>query len=131
MKRAALQRRHALVHQLRAAVDQARQLGTVLHGLARNFVVVGLVGLAQVGGVGVRNRALVAHPVQRSAGVQPARKRDADFLPSGQVLEDGGHGGQSKKLLKTGTAKTQCEAAIVASADATSGSQPWLANRTL
>ena len=36
------------------------------------FVVVGFVGLAQVGGVGVGDSAFVAHPVQRGAGVQTA-----------------------------------------------------------
>jgi hypothetical protein len=69
-----------------AAVDQPRLLGAVLHRLARDLVVVGLVGLAQVGGVGVGNRALVAHPVQRGAGVEAAGERDADLLADGKVL---------------------------------------------
>ena len=45
--------------ELRAAVDQPRLLGAVLQRLARDLVVVGLVGLAEVGGVGVRDRALL------------------------------------------------------------------------
>ncbi len=75
-----------------AAVDQARLLGAVLQRLARDLVVVGLVGLAEVGGVGVGNRALAAHPVQRGARVEAAGKRDADALADGKVLEDRGHG---------------------------------------
>src|SRR5256885_9272798 len=55
-------------------------LGAVLHGLAGDFVVVGLVGLAQVGRVGVGQGALVLHPAQGSAGVQAAREGDADLL---------------------------------------------------
>src|ERR1700753_1288948 len=65
--------------QLRAAIDQAGLLGAVQHRLARDLVVVGLVGLAQVGGVGVGDRTLVAHPVQRRAGVEAAREGDADL----------------------------------------------------
>ena len=59
--------------------------------LARDLVVVGLVGLAEVGGVGVGDRALAAHPVQRGAGVEAAGKGDADLLAGGKVLEDGAH----------------------------------------
>ena len=46
----------------------------------RDVVVVGLVGLAEIGRVGVGNRPLGAHPVQRRAGVESARERDAHFL---------------------------------------------------
>jgi hypothetical protein len=92
VERAALQRRNAFGDELGAAVDQARLLGAVVQRLARNLVVVGLVGLAQVGGVGVGHGALAAHPDQRGAGVQPAGERDADLLAEGKVLQDGGHG---------------------------------------
>ena len=88
---AALQRGNAFSGELAAAVDQAGFFSAVLHGLARNLFVVGLVGLAQVGGVGVGNRAFEFHPVQGCAGVQTARKSDADFLPDGQVLKNGAH----------------------------------------
>ena len=54
MEGAALQRREAFGGELGAAVDQARLLGAVLERPARDVVVVGLVGLAEVGGVGVR-----------------------------------------------------------------------------
>ncbi len=87
-----LQSGNTLGCELRAAVDQAGLFGAVLHGLARNLVVVGFVGLAQVGGVGIRNRALVAHPVQRGAGVESAGEGDTDFLVQGEVLENRGHG---------------------------------------
>jgi hypothetical protein len=92
MEGAALQRGNAFGSQLAAAVDQARLLGAVLQGLARDLVVVRLVGLAQVGGVGIGHGALLAHPVQRGAGVQAAGERDADLLADGKVLEDRGHG---------------------------------------
>src|SRR5690606_23146955 len=58
VERTGLQRGDALGHQLRAAVDQAGVFGAVGHGLARDFVVVGFVGLAQVGRVGVRDDAV-------------------------------------------------------------------------
>ena len=91
MERAALQRGNAFGGELRAAIDQAGLFGAVFHGLARNLVVVGLVGLAEVGGVGVRDRALLLHPEQGSAGVQTAGEGDTDFLLQGQVLKNGGH----------------------------------------
>ena len=59
VERAALQRGKPFGDQLRAAVDQPRLLGAVLQRLARDLVVVGLVGLAEVRGVGVRDRALL------------------------------------------------------------------------
>ena len=89
---AALQCGQALVRELRTAIDQAGFFGAVFHRLARNLVVVGLVGLAQVGGVGVGQGALLLHPQQGGRCVQAARERDADFLPFGQVLQDGAHG---------------------------------------
>ena len=57
---------------------------TVFEGLARNFVVVCFVGLAQVRRVGVRNGPLLPHPVQGGRGVEPAGESNADFLPRGQ-----------------------------------------------
>ena len=71
VERAALQRGEALGHELRAAVDQARLLGAVLQRLARNLVVVRLVRLTEVGGVGVRNRALA-----RASSAAPRWCRD-------------------------------------------------------
>ena len=75
----------------RAAVDQPRLLGAVLQRALRGIVVVvGLVGLAEIRGVGVRDRALRAHPVQRGAGVEAAGERDADFLVGGKAVENRG-----------------------------------------
>ena len=74
-----------------AALDQARLLGAVSHRLARDLVVVGLVGLPEVGRVGVRDRALRPHPVQGGAGIEAAGERDADFFADGEILEDVGH----------------------------------------
>ena len=88
---AALQRGNTLGGELAAAVDQTRFFRTVFHGFARNIVVIGFVGLAQIGGVGIWHRALVAHPVQGGAGVKAAREGNADFLANGNILEDGGH----------------------------------------
>ena len=62
------------------AVDQAGFLGAVLERLARDGVVVGLVGLAEIGGVRVGKRALLLHPVQGGGGVEPAREGDANLL---------------------------------------------------
>jgi len=88
---AALKRGNAFVRQLGAAVDQARFFGAVLHGLARDLVVVRLVGLAEVGGVGVGDCALLLHPQQGGGGVEAAGEGDADFLLRGKVLKNGGH----------------------------------------
>ena len=91
VERARLQRRDALGDERRAAVDEARRFGAVLQRAARNLVVVGLVGLAEVRGVRVRDRALRAHPVQRGAGVETAGERDADLLADGKILQDVRH----------------------------------------
>ena len=69
---------------------------------ARNVVVVGLVGLAEVRRVGVRNRALRAHPVQRRARVETAGKRDADLLADGKILQDVRHEGAPSSVRKIG-----------------------------
>ncbi len=74
-----------------AAVDEAGLLGAVLERLARDLVVVGLVRLAEVGGVGVGDRALLLHPVERGGGVEAAGEGDADLLADGQRFEDYGH----------------------------------------
>jgi len=90
---AALQGGDAFVGQLGAAVHQTGFFGTVFERLARDGVVVGLVGLAQVGGIGVGHGAFLAHPQQGGRGVQAAREGDADLLAGGKRLQDGvGHG---------------------------------------
>ena len=91
VKRAALQRRQPLGHELRAAVDQARLLGAVLQRAARDVVVVGFVGLTEVGGVRVRNGALGPHPVERGARIETAGERDADLLADWNALKNVRH----------------------------------------
>jgi hypothetical protein len=59
--------------------------------LRGNLVVVGFVGLAQVGRVGVGDGALLLHPVQGGGGVEPAGEGNADFLADGQGFENYGH----------------------------------------
>ena len=92
MECAGLERGDAFAHERAAAVDQPCFYRAVLERLLRDLVVVGLVGLAEVGGIGVGQRALLLHPVQRSAGVQPAGEGDADFLADGQSFKNDGHG---------------------------------------
>ena len=86
-----LQRGNAFAHQRAAAVDEPRLFRAILQRLARNRVVVGFVGLAQVGRVGVGKRALLLHPMQRGGGVKPARKSNANLLANGQRFENYGH----------------------------------------
>ena len=92
VERAALDRGDALGHELRAALDQHRLLGPVLLRLARNLAIVRFVGLAEVGGVGVGDRTLLAHPRERGTRVESAGEGDADLFAGGQGLQDRGHG---------------------------------------
>ena len=77
--------------ELRTAVDQPRLLRTVLLRAARDVVVVLLVGLTEVGCVGVGDGTLAAHPVQRRARVETAGERDSDLLTYGNVFQDVRH----------------------------------------
>ena len=88
---AGLQRGDALGDELLAAVDQARLLGAVLQGAARDLVVIGLVGLAEVGRVGVGNGALGAHPMDGGAGIEAAGEGEADLFARRQVLKNVSH----------------------------------------
>src|SRR5947207_2373286 len=58
---------------------------------ARDLVVGRLAGLPQIRRVSVRNRDLVPHTVQGSAGIETAGKRDADLLDGGKTLENVRH----------------------------------------
>ena len=91
MEGACLQSRNAFMGQLQAAIDQACLLGAVLHGFAGNGFVIGLVGLPQVGCIGVRYCAFELHPVQGCTGVQTSRESDTDFLTNRKVLKNGCH----------------------------------------
>ena len=88
VERPALQRHQALTHELGAAVDEARLLSAVLRSAVRYPAEVGLVILPEVGGVGVRDRPLGAHPGDRGRGVEPAREGDADALADWQLQQD-------------------------------------------
>ena len=92
VERPALERHQALVDELRAAVDEDRLLGADLPRAGRYPSHVGLVGLAEVGGQGIGNRALLTDPGDRDGGVEAAGERDADTLADGQRSEDPGHG---------------------------------------
>ena len=69
---------------------------------------VGLVVLADVGGVGARDRALVAHPGHGDGRVEAAGEGDADALTLGEGGEDLGHlvvpFGECGELLGEGVA---------------------------
>ena len=84
-------RGQALLDQHRAAVHGAGQLGAVLQGALGDAVDVGLVVLADVGGVGAGHRTLLAHPGDRDGRVEPSGEGDADALAGGQGGQDLGH----------------------------------------
>ena len=73
------------------AVDGAGDLGAVEQGAVGDAVDVGLVVLADVGGVGARDRALVAHPGDRHRGVEAAGEGDADAFAGREGGEDLAH----------------------------------------
>ena len=91
VERPALQRHQALADQLGAAVDDAGRLGPVLPGPLGHALEVGLVGLTEVGGVGVGDRALVAHPGHRRRRVEATGEGDADPFTDGQRRQDFAH----------------------------------------
>ena len=70
------------------AVDEHRVLGAVEPRLVRDRGDVGLVVLAEVGGEGVRDRAVLAHPRERAARVEAAGEGDPDALADRQRAED-------------------------------------------
>ncbi len=88
VERAALEGDQALVHQLLAAIDEAGLLGAVLACPLGHRVELRLVVLAEIGRVGERDRALVAHPGHRRRRVETAGEGDADPLSDGQRAED-------------------------------------------
>ena len=93
MEGAAGHRGEALLDELRAAVDGAGDLGAVEQGAVGYAVDVGLVVLADVGGVGAGDRALLAHPGHGDGGVEAAGEGDADAFSDGQGGEDLAHVG--------------------------------------
>ena len=76
-----------------AAVDQPGLLGAVRLGPVGHAGEVGLVVLAEVGGVGVRDGALLAHPGDGGRRVEPAGEGDADAFADregGETLDTAG-----------------------------------------
>ena len=88
---AGLERGDTFGYQLLAAIDKTCFLGTVEQGFAGDFIVIGLVGLAEVSGVGVRDGSLGAHPVDGGAGIESAGESETNFFTRGQVLENVSH----------------------------------------
>ena len=84
MEGAALERDEALVHELRAAVHDLRLLRAVGERTLGDVRHVGLVDLAEVGGEGVGDAALLADPRDRDGRVEAAREGDPDALADGQ-----------------------------------------------
>jgi hypothetical protein len=87
----------AFAHERAAAVNEAGLFGAILEGRARDGVVVGFVGLAEVGCIGVGDRALLLHPVQGGGGVEPAGEGNANLLADGQRFENYGHACETSK----------------------------------
>ena len=85
MPGAALQGDEALVDERLGAVDQPGDLGTVLGGTAGHRGDVGLVGLADVGGVGAGDGAVLAHPGDGDRRVEAAGERETDQFADGQI----------------------------------------------
>ena len=81
----------ALLDQRGTTVDGARDLRAVLQGTRRDAGDVGLVVLPDVGGVGARDRSLVAHPRDRHRCVETAGEGDADAFADGKGGEDLAH----------------------------------------
>ena len=90
---AALEGHEPLVDELLAAVDDLGLLGAVLEGALRDVRDVHLVDLAEIGGEGVRDPALLADPGDGDGRVEAAREGDADALADGQRLKDVAHAG--------------------------------------
>jgi hypothetical protein len=81
---AAGQGHQTLLDELATAVDGPREVRAVLQGAVGHAGDVGLVVLADVGGVGARDGTAVAHPGDGDGRVQAAGERDADALALGQ-----------------------------------------------
>ena len=85
--------------QLRLAVDEDRLLGADLFRTVGDARDVRLVGLAEVGGQRVGDRALLPDPRDRDGRVETAGKGDPDALADRQGREDAGHGRQRRWLI--------------------------------
>ena len=88
---AGLERRDTFANKRAAAVDEAGLFSAIFEGRARDGIVVGFVGLAKIGRIGVRDGALLLHPVQGGRSVEPAGEGNANFLADGEGFENYGH----------------------------------------
>jgi len=82
----------ALLHEGRLAVDQPGALGAVDGGPPGDGRHVGLVELAEVGGVGVGHRPPLTHPRDSHRRVQAAGEGDPDAFTDREGGEHLGHG---------------------------------------
>ena len=89
MKCAALDGGDTLGGELRPAIDQAGDLSAVLLGLARDVVVIALIGLTEMRGIRAGNGPLAAHPMHGGGRIQTTGEGDADALADGNILQDG------------------------------------------
>src|SRR5690606_11851133 len=85
------ERRKSFLDERGLAVHGARDLGAVLERAARDLVDLGLVVLAEVRGVGARDRAAVAHPRDGDRGVEPTREGDAHPFAYRQLRQNLAH----------------------------------------
>src|ERR1700757_4069103 len=63
----------------------------VFERLAGDGVVVGFVRLPEIGRVGIRQGALLLHPVKRGAGIEAPGKSDADSLADRETFKNDRH----------------------------------------
>lgn len=92
MEGAAREGGKALLDEGRPAVDEPGTLGTVGAGAAGDGLDVGLVVLAEVGGIGVRHRPLLTHPRDSHRRVQAAGEGDTHAFTDREGGEHLGHG---------------------------------------
>ena len=109
VKRAALDRDQPLAHHRLAAVDEARLDRAVLAGHRRDVGRVRLVGLRQVGGVGVDLQALLRQPGDGAARVEAAGEGDAEASALGRKLAvDSAHGRQLADIRARVNPENRC-----------------------
>src|SRR5690606_12938628 len=93
VKGAALDRDETLSDERLSLIDEPRGGGAVLERDRRDQRAVLLVGLREVGRVAVDLDALLVHPGDRGAGVEPARKGEAHAgTGGGEASVDAAHG---------------------------------------
>ena len=117
VERAALQGDEALFDERGLRVDGAGDLGAVLLRAIGHRVDVGLVVLADVGGVRAGHGALLAHPRDGDGGVETTGEGDADAFADGQAGEDFRHALQPTCAASCTTTRSEVQRV-----------RPWLAS---